>query len=155
MMEFDEELSGFYRTLEEIEGLLNDFNRDVSSYLDQMSFDDVSFYEVERRLDIINNLKSKYGQSIQDILAYKESREKKLETINRFDEKFQEAKEKLKKAEKNLDVLSNELSKIRKEYSKDLREKIIKGLKDLNFLDVNFEIHFEEKKTVQKMEKII
>ncbi len=146
VMEFDEELSGFYRTLEEIEGLLNDFNRDVSSYLDQMSFDDVSFYEVERRLDIINNLKSKYGQSIQDILAYKESREKKLETINRFDEKFQEAKEKLKKAEKNLDVLSNELSKIRKEYSKDLREKIIKGLKDMNFLDVNFEIHFEEKK---------
>lgn len=146
VMEYDEEISGFYQTLEEIEGLLNDFNRDVSSYLDQMSFDDASFYEVERRLDTINSLKSKYGQSIQAILAYKEAREQKLEIINQYDKKFQEAKDRLKKAEKNLNEISHELSKIRKEYSNDLKLKIIEGLKDLNFLDVNFEIHFEEKK---------
>ncbi len=148
VIEYDEELLGFYHTLEEIEGLLNDFNRDLSSYLDEMTFDDAAFYEVERRLDTINGLKSKYGQSIEEILAYKETQEQKLEVINKFDEKFQEAKEQLKKAEKKLQLFGDELSKIRKEYAEDLKNKIIAGLKDLNFLDVDFQIHFEEKKKI-------
>ena len=41
-------------------------------------------------------------------------------------------------AEKILEEASHELSEIRKEYSKQLDEKIIEGLKELNFEDVEF-----------------
>lgn len=145
--EYDEELENLHASLNEIDGLLNDFNRGISSYLDGLTFDEASFYEIERRLDLLNNLKSKYGKTIQEIQKYKETQLEKLEIIEKFDEKRQEASENLKKAEEVLLSISNELTKIRKKYSKTLKEKIIEGLKDLNFLDVDFSIDFFEKKS--------
>lgn len=145
--EYDEELSGFLESLEEIDGILNDFNRDISSYLDGFIFDEEIFYETEKRLDLLNNLKSKYGQNISEILLYKEQQEKKLEIIEKFAQKLQEAKAELVEAENNLSLVSTELTNIRKEYSKSLKEKIISGLKDLNFLDVRFDINFTQKKS--------
>ena len=145
--EYDRELQNFYDSLSEIDGILNDFNRSVSSYLDDLTFDEAAFYDLERRLDLLNNLKSKYGKTIQEILEYKEAQVQKLEIIIKFDEKRQEASDNLKKAEEVLLSMSNELTEIRKQYSKTLIEKIIEGLKDLNFLDVDFSIDFSEKKS--------
>ena len=65
--EYDETLQEFYDSLSEIDGILNDFNRSVSSYLDGLTFDEAAFYDLERRLDLLNNLKSKYGKTIQEI----------------------------------------------------------------------------------------
>ena len=57
----------FPQTLSEVDGLLNDFNRELSSYMDDMTFDESVFYETERRLDLLNGLKAKYGQRIEEI----------------------------------------------------------------------------------------
>ena len=59
-------------TLQEVDSLLNDFNRELSSYVEDLNFDDETFYETEKRLDLINNLKAKYGQSIEEIQKYGE-----------------------------------------------------------------------------------
>lgn len=61
----------------------------------------------------------------------------------------------LKELKDVLEERSDELSRIRKEYSKQLEEKIIQGLKDLNFLDVNFAIDFQKRKTLQITEMMI
>ena len=68
--EYDEQLESLFQTLSEVDGLLNDFNRELSSYMEDMTFDESVFYETERRLDLINGLKAKYGQSIELILEY-------------------------------------------------------------------------------------
>lgn len=126
--------------------MLNDFNRELSSYVEDLSFDDETFYETERRLDLINGLKAKYGRTIEDILAYQERQQKKLEDLSKYEENFLKAKEELKKTEHQLEKASHVLSEIRKEYSKALTEKIIEGLRDMNFLDVKFRIDFQRKK---------
>ena len=59
--EYDSQLKSMSSALQEIDGLLNDFNRELSSYVDELNFDGETFYETERRLDLINNLKAKYG----------------------------------------------------------------------------------------------
>lgn len=143
--EFDGELEGMESSLQEIDALVNDFNREISSYLDDLTFDDETFFETEQRLDLINGLKAKYGQSIEGILDYQRKQQAKLENIIRFDEIFQETKESVAKAEKSLEKVSYDLSEIRKEYSKQLMKKVIEGLQDLNFLDVDFDIRFERK----------
>ena len=145
--EYDPELFEMENALTVLDGLLNDFNRDVSFYLDGLTFDESLFYEIERRLDLINNLKSKYGQTLEAILLYEKEQQQKLEKLLKHEEISQKAQEDLLKAEKNLEQASYALSEIRKEYSRQLTEKIIEGLKDLNFLDVDFDIHFERKKT--------
>ena len=144
--EFDPQLESLAGTLQEIDGLLNDFNREVSSYVEEMSFDDETFYETEKRLDLINGLKAKYGQSIEEIRKYGETQQQKLDKLNRYEECYQNALAQVEKSRQKLDRISHELSKVRKQYSTALTEKIIEGLKDLNFLDVEFRIAFHDQK---------
>lgn len=144
--EYDEQLETMETSLQEIDALLNDFNRELSSYVEEMTFDDEAFYETEKRLDLLNGLKAKYGRTIEDIQAYQEERLKKLEDIEKYEERFQEAQKNLEKAKSRLEKYSHELSEIRQEYSHTLTEKILEGLRDLNFLDVKFRISFKKKK---------
>ncbi len=143
--EYDTQLESMAETLQEIDGLLNDFNRELSSYVEDLSFDDETFYETEKRLDQINGLKAKYGRTIEEILEYQNTQQQKLEKLARYEENFLEARQNLKKAEEQLEKDSYVLSEIRKDYSKTLTEKIIEGLSDLNFLDVKFRIDFQRK----------
>lgn len=143
--EYDTQLESMAETLQEIDGLLNDFNRELSSYVEDLSFDDETLYETEKRLDQINGLKAKYGRTIEKILEYQNTQQQKLEKLARYEENFLEARQNLKKAEEQLEKDSYVLSEIRKDYSKTLTEKIIEGLRDLNFLDVKFRIDFQRK----------
>ena len=144
--QYDEELEFLSQTLNEADSLLNDFHRELSSYLDDLVFDEETFYQVERRLDLINNLKAKYGQEISGILSYRDKQIEKLEKLRKYEEYFQAAKEKVQKAEEKLEEASYELSKIRQEYKEQLEKKVVQGLKDLNFLDVDFAIRFDRRK---------
>lgn len=144
-VQYDSQLEGLEASLQDIDGLLSDFARELSAYLDELTFDEESFYDVERRLDLLNNLKAKYGRTVEDILEYQRTRQEKLEELTRFEENLEKLHEEKRNLQKILDQKSNELSKIRQEYSKDLEEKIILGLKDLNFLDVRFSIDFSKR----------
>ena len=140
--EYDSQLESMSSALQEIDGLLNDFNRELSSYVDELNFDGETFYETERRLDLINNLKAKYGQSIEAIHTYCGNQKQKLEDLDRYEENFRRAKAEVEKSRAQLEIVSDKLSVIRKKYSQMLTDKIIEGLKDLNFLDVQFELDF-------------
>ena len=144
--QYDEELESLSQILNEADSLLNDFHRELSSYLEDLVFDEEAFYQVERRLDLINNLKAKYGQEISGILSYRDKQLEKLEKLRKYEEYFQAAKEKVQRAEKKLEETSHELSKIRQEYKEQLEKKVVEGLKDLNFLDVEFAIRFDRRK---------
>ena len=144
--EYDQQLETMENSIQEIDSLLNDFNRELSSYVEEMTFDDEAFYETEKRLDLLNGLKAKYGRTIEDILAYQKKQQKKLEDLEKFEERFHEARQNLEKTRKELEKYSYDLSEIRKQYSSALSEKILEGLRDLNFLDVKFRISFQKKK---------
>ena len=144
--EYDSQLESMSSALQEIDGLLNDFNRELSSYVDELNFDGETFYETEKRLDLINNLKAKYGQSIEAIHTYCGNQKQKLEDLDRYEENFRRAKAEVEKSRAQLEIVSDKLSVIRKKYSQMLTDKIIEGLKDLNFLDVQFHIDFQRKK---------
>ena len=144
--EYDTQLDTMASALQEIDGLLNDFNRELASYVDDLNFDDEAFYETEKRLDTINGLKAKYGRTIEDIQEYCLKQKQKLENLDKYEERFHEAEENLKKSREELETISHKLSVIRQKYSQMLTDKITEGLKDLNFLDVQFQITFRRRK---------
>ena len=141
--DFDEEISGLREQLENIENLLNDFNRDLAGYMDTLTFDEQDFKETEERLDLINRLKAKYGPSIEAILAYRDEKQEELERLQGYDEWLLELKAKLDASERELKTLSEEVSQIRKAYAKTLEQQMEDSLKDLNFLQVKFKICIE------------
>ena len=145
--EYDVQMENIYSSMEDMDSLLNDLNRDLSSYLSEFTFSEEEFGEIETRLDLINHLKSKYGHTIEEILSYEAEKEQDLEKLVNF----QSRKEKLEKQLKNQENLLNDasagLTEIRKKWAGELEKKIIQGLQDLNFLNVEFYISFKEKET--------
>lgn len=141
---YDEAASNLYSQLTETDSLLNDFNRELSDYRDSFEFSEEEFYEVESRLNEINRLKSKYGNTIQEIFAYCEEKEQRLMKLQDYDQYLESLQKKLREAESELAIASLMLSNLRKEAAKKLEKEIKKGLLDLNFLDVQFEIVFRE-----------
>ena len=145
--EYDDTIKGFMEELLEIDSLLNDFNRELSDYLSETEFDEEHFFEIEKRLDVLNHLKSKCGDSVEEILKHQKEKAEKIEKLRDHDAYVKDLKNKLLKAKEEFEENCKKVSKIRKKYAKELTEKIIKALSDLNFLDVRFEIQFKEAET--------
>ncbi len=140
--QYDEELAGLQEMLGEADSLLNDFNRELSSYLEDMVFDEETFYETEKRLDLVNNMKARYGNSIPDILEYQKLQQEKLEALEKHAENLELAQKQCARSLRQLEEASETLSKARKDAAEKLSGEIRSGLLDLNFADVRFDIEF-------------
>ena len=140
----------------EVDSLLNDFNRELADYSKTCEFSDEEFYETENRLNEINHLKTKYGDTIEKILDYCASREERIGILEDFDNYILRLKDQCAKAEEVLRQSTARLTKIRKKQAKILEEAIEEGLKDLNFENVKFRIQFESTKdyTAEGMDDI-
>lgn len=143
--ELDDDLKGIYETLNDIDALLSDFNRELSSYLSDFQFSQEEFLETEERLNLLNHLKSKYGASIEAVLEYKQKKEEEYEALEHFEQNRAELKRKIEEQKTVLQKQCERLTKSRKKWAKSLEKEIIEGLQELNFLNVAFEIVFEEK----------
>lgn len=141
---YDEKARELYGQLSEVDSLLNDFNRELCDYSESFEFSEEEFYETENRLNEINRLKSKYGNSISEILAYCKEREEKLDRLRDYDSYLESLRKHVQKAENQIKQYSKELSEIRKEAAGRLISSIKTELADLNFLDVQFDIVFEQ-----------
>lgn len=144
IQEYDETAGELYQQLAQIDSLLNDFNRELSDYCESCEFSEEEFYETENRLNELNRLKVKYGNTIDEILDYCKEQEKKLEKLTDYENYIDELNKKCEDAQKKLDRDTKKLTKLRKEQSKLLENAISEGLKDLNFPDVQFRIQLEK-----------
>ena len=154
--EYDDRAAQLYGQLVEVDSLLNDFNRELADYSKTCEFSDEEFYETENRLNEINHLKTKYGDTIEKILDYCASREERIGILEDFDNYILRLKDQCAKAEEVLRQSTARLTKIRKKQAKILEEAIEEGLKDLNFENVKFRIQFESTKdyTAEGMDDI-
>lgn len=141
---YDKVITDMESQLIEIENLLHDFNHELSGYISETDFDEETFYQIEKRLDQLNHIKSKYGNSIEKILDLYEEKCKKVMVLKDYDAYLKKLQEELCAKEKEVQILCEEISVIRKTESVLLCEAITNALKDLNFLDVIFTMEFGE-----------
>lgn len=140
--EYDEHLSGIRDQLYDVDSLMGDLNREISSYLDHMTFNEEAFQETEKRLDLIRNLENKYGNTIEKVLESLEKKKEKLEELENFDSLRMETEQHLLELTEKLENLCTRLSEIRQKTAKDLIGRMRQGLSDLNFLNVDFTMEF-------------
>lgn len=155
-IEYDENLQTLEGQLVEIEDLIGIFKRDLKNYMEEMDYNQEEFSEVEERLNLIHNLKAKYGNTIEEILNYCEAAKEKVERYRDFDMYIERLKKKEVEKEQILEKYCMQLTEIRRKVSKVLAKKMKDALVDLNFLDVRFEISINEldKYTVQGKDEI-
>lgn len=143
--ELSEDLDGLSSTLLDIDNLLNEFNVELSQYLEELEFDDEEFLRVEKRLDTINEMKLKYGNSYEAIMDYYNTAKIEYTKLIDYDNYISKLKDTLNKVSDKLTHATKELTKARQSESKKLVKAIKEALLDLNFLQVDFDMAFEEK----------
>lgn len=152
----DDTIRDMSEELLNIDNLLNDLNRELAAYLQDESFDEETFRQVQSRLDELNHLKAKYGRTINDVLAALTERQERADQLLHYDAYRQELLQQKEQLEHQLTALSNQAGGIRRTYGEKLAEQIRVQLADLNFLDVRFEAVFHrlEHFTAQGMDDV-
>ena len=142
--DFDEEGSRLYEQLTQLDGLLNDFNRELSEYAKSFEFSEEEFRETEDRLNLLNHLKAKYGRSIEAVLAYCDEKKQRLQELADYDTFMQNLEQEQQDAFNAMKKMAEKLSQVRQRSAKKFAEEICGQMKELNFLDSRFEIRISE-----------
>ena len=136
----DENLDALTSQLSDIDSLLSDFGRAVNDYMDSLSFDEEAFRQTEARLDLVNHLKDKYGRTIPDILKACDAKQARLDELSDYDAAREKLKKQIGTEKARLLDLCGQLSQIRREASKEFKNKLTEQLLDLNFNQVDFSV---------------
>ena len=119
---------------------LQELARDVSSYKEEIYFDEEENKYIEERLDLIYSLKRKYGNNIEEILKYNKEIQKEIKYIENLEGYHNKLKEEQKQIEKQMDIIAGQMNEIRKERAQILGTNINKELKDLEMENANINI---------------
>lgn len=140
LSEYSPQMEEFANQLSDIDSLLTDFNRDISDYMSDFETGGERFAEVEARLDLVRTIKAKYGATTAQVQEYADKLQEKLMKYEEYEQYREELLKSLTQQETTLKSLADEITAIRQKVSRRLEKEIIKALKELNFLQVQFEI---------------
>lgn len=122
--------------IEELESTLRD-------YRDELEIDPADLAQIERRIDEIETLKRKYGQTIDDVLAYEAQARQRLQHVDGREEERERIDAAVEQGRKAVIKASKKLTKKRTTAAPELAREIAGHLDDLGFRQSVFEIEFE------------
>lgn len=129
------DLNDYYYGIEEISSLVND-------QLNRLDYDENRVNEINQYLYTFNNLKRKYGNSVQSILNKKDELIQRIELIENRQEVLDRLERNVKSTYKEYRKVADEISKIRKEKAIQLQKDISKECSDLYLDKTRFEVRF-------------
>ena len=139
-----ENLSSLADEAAQTEDLLSGLSRDIAVTLDDLSVDEEEYYRMGQRLDLINHLKTKYGRTITEILAYRDEQQQQFDRLSDYEAYTDRLTRERDQAFAALSKTAGAVTALRKKAAGRLQQKIAAALEDLNFPDVRFEISFEQ-----------
>jgi DNA repair protein RecN (Recombination protein N) len=122
---------------------LEDAARSLRNELDQLEFDPQRLNEIEERLNEINQLKRKYGKTIEEIVEYAAKIEEEIETLLNKETHITQLEKELASVKQDLLLEAKQLTELRKKWAKKLTSLIHNELKELYMAKTIFEIRFE------------
>ena len=121
---------------------LEDAARDISDELDSMEWNGERLNEIEERLELIHQLKRKYGDTIEDILHYHIRIVKELREMENAEQNSEKQERQLSEALEKVKELAIKLSKQREKSAKKLEKMIHEQLSALYMDKAVFEVKF-------------
>lgn len=147
---YDERLRDLLDILQEAYSLVEEIAGALSSYVNDIEFNPKRLEEVEERLYLISRLKKKYGNSIEEILAYKERIEKEMKDLAQSEERLEVLKREISQLEGELEREVSLLSEMRRESARSLEQMVLKHLRDLGMEKARFSVSITPKEVDSK-----
>lgn len=140
LLRLDPSTSTLAETAEQVSYQLEDLAEQVREYRDQVEFNPGRLNQVEERLSLIHNLQRKYGDSIDDVLAFAERARQELETIEHSEERIAELEAREDWLLHEIGRLGSELSRQREEAGRRLAAGIEAELDELSMARARFAV---------------
>ncbi|MDF2839763.1 MAG: repair protein RecN [Clostridia bacterium] len=144
MLHIDNRLQDFATALEAALYQLEDIKTDIRGYCETIEFNDDEINFIEERMDIISKLKRKYGNSIDDIISYKNNAVNEYETLLNSEKIAIELEKEIDTLHKQYLYEANKLSTIRENLSRKLEKLVGKELQDLNMKGSEFQVSIKK-----------
>ncbi|MFY4776250.1 DNA repair protein RecN [Metabacillus sp. RGM 3146] len=125
--------------------LLEDLSFQLRNELDALEFDPERLNFIEGRLNEINHLKRKYGQSVEEILTYAAKIQDEIDTLQNRDSHVHNLRKELSSISEDLKVEAANLTAVRKQSAKKLKNEIQRELKELYMDKTVFEVQFDRR----------
>jgi len=135
----DENLSPLAETLGSAVSYAEDAARELRVYQESVEFNPERLEEIESRLDLIRTLKRKYGETLEEIIAYGEELTAKLDALENSEAREEELTAAIAKSEEKLNAAAARLTKARRKASENFAAGIARELADLGMAATQFE----------------
>ncbi len=141
---FSPELESVASKMADLYYELQDATETIRDSVNEDGFSQAELDEVEDRINLLNNLCKKYGETEEEILTFLGNAKEELENITFSDEKLLELKEKCIETEKKATALARKLSDTRKKTAEDFSRKVCAELGFLDMPHIEFLVDFNE-----------
>ncbi|WP_436937013.1 DNA repair protein RecN [Staphylococcus xylosus] len=131
-----EDVDQFYYTLEDAKHQLYD-------ELTNTEFDEHYLNELEARMNVLNDLKRKYGKDISELIKYQDKLENEINKIENYEESTSQLRQEIEELYEDIIKLGTELSRERRIVAQTLRDHIVNEIQNLQMKDANLEISFK------------
>lgn len=142
-----EDIDQFYYTLE-------DAKHELYDEMSNTEFDEQMLNELESRMNLLNNLKRKYGKDINELITYKDKLQNEIDKIENYEESTSQLREEISQLYDEVMSKGKLLSKERRTVARTLRDHIVSEIQNLQMKNANLEISFQllDKPTIDGIE---
>ena len=140
--EFDDDIKELSDLADQSFYSLQELSFQLQDYHDQIDFNQGELSELRERLDIINTMRRKYGESISEILSYKNNLIEERKDLESIEKKLANLEEEEGELIEKYNYLDEVISQARKNQANWLENEILKELKDLAMEDSRFKVEF-------------
>lgn len=144
VQKYDNEIFEFAKRFEEYLISIQDLSIDISTYRENLFYDEERYMYLEQIKTDISNLSRKYGKTLNDILNTLKEKKERKKLLSDFEVNYKDKEEKVRILSEKFMKKCEELSKYRKKNAIIIESAIIKELKELNIKYVEFNIKFEK-----------
>ncbi|MGX0037265.1 DNA repair protein RecN (Recombination protein N) [Staphylococcus warneri] len=131
-----EEVDQFYYTLE-------DAKHELYDEMTNTEFDEQVLNELESRMNLLNNLKRKYGKDVSELIAYQSKLENEINKIENYEQSTSQLREEINDLYQQVIKVGKSLSEKRRKVARELRDHIVSEIQNLQMKDANLEISFK------------
>lgn len=131
-----EEVDQFYYTLE-------DAKHELYDEMTNTEFDEQVLNELESRMNLLNNLKRKYGKDVSELIAYQGKLENEINKIENYEQSTSQLREEINDLYQQVIKVGKSLSEKRRKDARELRDHIVSEIQNLQMKDANLEISFK------------
>lgn len=141
----DPDLQEWCELADTLSAQAQDLAIEMANYADSIEYNPVRLNQVEERLELINKLRRRYGNSIEEIIAFADNARAELNGIEHSDERLEELRAKEFDLLQHIGEMSSKISDVRQRIGKQLSRRVSNELKDLRMERAVFEVGIEHR----------